>query len=335
MARSEDKIGILGDGAWGTTLALLLRDNGLEACVWGHDNEYIKQVNARQENFVYLPGFSTKGINFTSDLGAFLSSYGTIVLALPSRFASPVIKKGLAADPNAKKKKWCIATKGMDLTNLMPFSDIIKKRLSPKAVAVISGPAIASEVAQGRPTAVVCAGRPVNFAVFLRGVFSSESFRVYSSRDIKGVELGGAFKNIIAIAAGICDGLNLGINAKSALVTRGLAEISRMAVAMGGKKRTLYGISGIGDLMTTCFSPLSRNRSFGEAIAKGKNPKDLLGSSKTAIEGAYTVKAVVKLARKYNIDMPISRQVYNIIFKGANLASAMQKLMSRPLKHED
>ncbi len=336
MAKSGDnkRISVLGDGAWGTTIALLLKKNGFEPLVWGHDSSYIEEVKAKGENFRYLPGFSTKGIVFSSDLKDAFSFSDIIILAVPSRFAGNLIRR-LSKSDFATGKKWCIATKGMDFSSKQPFSEIIREFVSPKAVAVISGPAIAKEVAKGLPTVLVCAGRPVGFAVFLRNAFSSRSLRVYSSNDVLGVELGGALKNVIAIAAGMCDGLGLGVNAKSALITRGLSEMARLACKMGAKKKTLYGASGIGDLMTTCFSPSSRNRSFGQAIAQGNDPKLLLNNSITAIEGAYTSRIVVSLAKKYEIELPISKQVYNIIFRGADINKAIVSLLSRPLKHED
>ncbi len=324
---------VLGDGAWGTTLALVLARKGFDVCLWGAFKENIEQIISYRENRAYLPGIDLPDkIRPVSDISRAIDGVEFIVLAIPSRFVKGVLlnihQKGLSIS------RMCIAVKGMDLEEKKTMSELCTEIFPNITLAVLSGPAIAKEVALQQPTALVCASQDSDFALFLQEVFYSDYLRIYHSDDVIGVELGGSLKNVIAIAAGICDGLGFGTNTKAALLTRGIKEMARFIVARGGREATAYGISGLGDLMTTAFSPLSRNRSFGEDIAKGRDPKRLLQESKKAIEGAYTVSAVSEIADELGIDMPITRQVYSVIFESKSPTLAVKELMLRPLKQE-
>lgn len=324
---------VLGDGAWGTTLAIVLARKGFDVRLWGAFKEHIEEIVSYRENRAYLPGIELPDrIRPVSDISVALDGAEFVVLAIPSRFVKDILlnirHKGLNIS------RMCIAVKGMDLEERKTMSELCAEIFPNIILAVLSGPAIAREVALQQPTALVCASQDSDFALSLQEVFYSDYLRIYHSDDVIGVELGGSLKNIMAIAAGICDGLGFGTNTKAALLTRGIKEMSRFIVARGGREATAYGISGLGDLMTTAFSPLSRNRSFGEDVARGGEPKRLLQESKKAIEGAHTVSAVKEIADELGIDMPITRQVYGVIFESKPPILAVKELMLRPLKQE-
>ncbi len=335
MQFAVKEILVLGDGAWGTTLAILLARKGFSLKIWCPSKENANLINTLRENKKYLPGVILPDNIIATNKLELLDKTELVILALPSRFVAELIKTIIKSSKNWADTAWCIATKGIDFRTYETMSQLINRFLSPKHLAVISGPAIAREVVLGFPTALVVAGQNQEFAKGLQQLFCTEFLRIYRSSDVIGVEVGASLKNVIAIAAGICDGLGLGTNSKSALLTRGIAEMSRFAEAVGGRPQTIYGISGLADLMTTAFSPFSRNRSFGEAIGKGEDPQELLERSTKAIEGAFTVKAVVEMAKRFNIEMPISKEVYNVVFNSKSAKKALFDLMQRPLKSED
>ena len=326
-------ITVLGDGAWGTTLSVVLARKGFDVCLWGAFEENVADIAKHRENRAYLPGIVLPdSIKVTSDISEALNNPDFVILAVPSRFVKGVLLS--VKDKGIKISRMCIAVKGLDLKEKKTMSEMACQIFPEIIIAVVSGPAIAREVALQQPTALVCASKDMNFASCVQESIYSDRLRIYYSDDVIGVELGGSLKNIMAIAAGICDGLGFGTNAKSALLTRGIKEMARFIVARGGKESTAYGISGLGDLMTTSFSPFSRNRSFGQDIARGANPEELLRTSKKAIEGAYTASAIKELADELGIDMPITNQVYDVVFKGKPASVAVKELMLRPLKPE-
>lgn len=327
-------ISVIGDGAWGSTLAILLAQKGHNVLLWGVNAENIKAINQLRENPLYLPGVEFPDNITATNSFSHLQKSDLFFLVVPSRFVRDVLQR--VRDNGDFRGIGCvIATKGIHPETYQLMSEIVDEIISPEKLAVLSGPAIAQEVISGLPTALVVASTDKDFAKEVQYLLSSDSLRIYRSDDVIGVELGGALKNVIAIACGVCDGLGLGTNSKAALMTRAVSEMARVVVALGGKKETVYGISSLGDMITTSFSVHSRNRTFGEAIAMGRNPIDYLKQSKRAVEGAYTVKAVMEIKKQYGLDLPISEAVYEIIYEGFSPEQAIQKLMNRPLKSED
>ncbi len=326
-------ISILGDGAWGTSLALLFAEKGIDPLLWGPSEENIRAINVQRENLAYLKGVRLpERVSATADLEEWIAFSETYVLAVPSRFV-PAVLDGLR-NLGLRGGRWIIATKGILAQGHRRMSQLLEDNVAPDLVGVLSGPAIAREVVAGLPTALVFACEDEDFGGEVQRLLSDEKIRIYTSGDVLGVEWCGGLKNVMAISAGICDGLGLGTNSKSALLTRCVAEMSRFVVGVGGRKETVYGISGLGDLLTTAFSPHSRNRRFGEAIARGSDPQEYLRKSTTAVEGAYTVPAVLDLARELGISVPISEAVYQVVFEGLSPEEALRRLMSRPLKSE-
>ncbi len=330
----EMNISILGDGAWGSTLAILLAQKGHSVLLWGVNNENIKAINRLRENPLYLPGIEFPDNVTATNSFSHLQGSDLIFLAVPSRFVKDVLQQ-VRDIGDFRDIGWVIATKGIHPDTYHLMSEIVDELISPKVLAVLSGPAIAREVVSGLPTALVVASTDEDFAQNVQYLLSSDSLRIYRSDDVIGVELGGALKNVIAIACGVCDGLGLGTNSKSALMTRAISEMARVVVALGGRRETVYGVSGLGDMITTGFSVHSRNRSFGEAVAVGTDPIGYLKQSKKAVEGAYTVKAVMEIKKQYGLDLPISEAVYEIIYEGLSPEQAIHRLMNRPLKSED
>lgn len=326
-------IGIAGDGGWGTTLAILLAGKEYKVTLWGAFPEYVQLMKEKRENIKFLPDIRLPDeLVLTSDAGELLKGKDLIVLAAPSQFMRSVLetlKMDLKGNPG-----FVSVTKGIENKSLKRMSEVIIDVMGKQQIAVLSGPTIALEVANLSPTTAVIASKDRAFAKALQNVFMTEDFRIYTSDDIVGVELGGALKNIIAIAAGVCDALGFGTNAKAAVLTRGLVEITRLGVAMGAKKETFYGLSGLGDLTTTCISQYSRNRWFGEQIGKGGDFKEILKKTDMAIEGVSTAKAAFELASKFKIDMPVVAEIYNIIYRKKDPKSAVRDLMTRRAKAE-
>jgi len=328
------KITILGDGGWGTALSILLKNKEFDVSVWGAFRENIDVINQNGENKKFLPGIKIpKGIKFTNDAYKACEDADLIVMAMPSRFFREVLIKNRETLRDLKAV-FVSVTKGLEQRTLKRMSEVVFEILGNVGLAVLSGPSIAPEVARGVPTTVVVASEDEALARKVRDIFRTDRFRVYTNKDVIGVELGGSLKNIIAIAAGISDGLGFGANTKSAILTRGLLEMTRVGVTMGASQETFKGLSGLGDLITTCVSQEGRNRGFGERISKGENPEDILSKSVAEIEGAWTSKAALELGKKHKLDLPITREVYSVLFEKKLPLLAVNELMMREPKSE-
>ena len=328
-------ISVIGDGGWGTTLAIHLYNNKYNITLWSPFEQYAREMRAKRVNHKFLPGKNIpKAIHITSNLKESIEKADLIVFAVPSNFSVSVLNQIKQTKARLANKLFLSVTKGFDTQRLLRISQIVEKELGRIPLAVLSGPTIAIEVANKIPSTAVIASKNMAIAQCLQKVFNSDTFRIYTNTDVAGVELGGSIKNIIAVACGVCDGLKLGTNTKSAILTRGLAEMARLGVKMGAKKETFSGLSGLGDLATTCFSPNSRNRSVGEKIGQGKSVKQILSSMEMVAEGIEAAKAAHKLSLKYKISMPITEQVYNIVTKGKKAKQAVADLMKRSVKSE-
>ncbi|HET7103366.1 MAG TPA: NAD(P)H-dependent glycerol-3-phosphate dehydrogenase [Terracidiphilus sp.] len=332
------RIVVLGSGAWGTAIALSLhRRGGHELTLWAHSHDEARQINEAGENRQFLPGFPLPGeITVTGDEPA-VARGEILVSVVPSEFLRATLKR---LTPYLDAGQIIVsATKGVEDKTFLRMTQVISQVLEPAGLALplgaLSGPSFALEVAQGQPTAVTVAFSDAEIAAQVRQAFSSETLRLYTSADIIGVELGGALKNVIAIAAGIVSGVGLGYNSAAGLMTRGIAEITRLAVACGGARETLAGLSGVGDLVLTCTGSLSRNRTVGEALGKGRKLPEILESlgGKVA-EGVRTTRAALGLARAHGIEMPITEQMELILDKGKDPREAIRDLMLRPGRHE-
>jgi glycerol-3-phosphate dehydrogenase (NAD(P)+) len=327
------RVAILGDGGWGTTLALMLSKKGYAVTLWGAFADYIKVIEKNRFNPRFLPGIKIpRQIAITSDINSAVKDKEIIVLAVPSQFTRSVLKK--VAGKFNKKTIFLSVTKGIEISSSKRISEIVQAELGQVKFAVLSGPTIAAEVARQIPTTAVAAAVDKQIRKTIQTVFSTKRFRVYTNPDVVGVELGGSLKNVIAIACGVSDGLGFGTNTKAAILTRGLAEISRLGKAMGAKPETFSGISGLGDLVTTCISKQSRNRSVGELIGKGKSLKEICQHMQMIAEGIPTAKSAYALSLKYKIDMPIIREVYHLLYKHKSPRQAVNDLMTRKSKEE-
>ncbi|MFH1478853.1 MAG: NAD(P)H-dependent glycerol-3-phosphate dehydrogenase [Candidatus Omnitrophota bacterium] len=330
----KTKIAVLGDGGWGTALAVLLAAKGHQVSLWGAFKDNIDSIVKARENKKFLPGIKLpEPIKATSSMSEALEDKKAVVLAIPSRFlrnALVAYKKDLCS----KGTIFVSVVKGLEEHTLKRMSEVVNDVLGDIKLSVLSGPSIAPEVARLIPTTVVVSSRKKEISVTVRDIFMTERFRVYTNEDIIGVELGGALKNIIAIAVGISDGLGFGANTKAALLTRGLIEMSRLGEKLGAYRETFNGLTGLGDLITTSISREGRNRGFGEEIGKGKDPKEILKNSIVEIEGAWTVKAAVELGKKHNIELPITKEVYSVIFENKSPILAVKELMMRDPKAE-
>lgn len=328
------KITVLGDGGWGTALATLLKNKGFDVSLWGAFQENISALNRDKENKKFLPGIKLpKDIHITSDAYSACEDANLVVVAVPSRFFREVLMKNKDSLKESRAG-FVSVTKGLEQKTLKRMSEVILEVLGEKDIAVLSGPSIAPEVARGVPTAVAVASQDDVFSRRVRDVFRTENFRVYTNDDVAGVELGGSLKNIIAIAAGISDGLGFGANTKAAILTRGLLEMSRLGVIMGASRETFMGLSGLGDLITTCISLEGRNRGFGQDLGKGANPEETLKKSTMEIEGVWTSRAALELGRRHKIDLPITQEVYSVIFEKKPPLLAVNELMMREPKAE-
>lgn len=327
------RILILGDGGWGTALAIVLHEKGHLVTVWGHSHQYVEYLSKHRENTKYLPGVAIpNNLIITSDMSAALKGTEYIVTAVPTPFLRSVIKE-LKKYYTPAVPLVCVS-KGIENDTLMCGSQIIRDVLGEQPIALLFGPSHAEEVARKLPTTVVASSQDLTLAKEIQHIFMTNRFRVYTNPDTIGIELGAALKNVIAIAAGICDGLGFGDNSKAALITRGLAEITRLGVAMGAKKSTFTGLTGLGDLITTCVSPYGRNRYVGEQIGKGRKLKEILTQMEQVAEGVLTTKSVCALADKYNIEMPITREVYKTLFEDKPPLHAVNDLMMRAPRSE-
>ena len=327
------KIAMIGDGGWGTTLAVHLAQKKYQVKLWGAFPDYVREVQKKRINPRFLPGIKIpKQVEMVDSLEVALSDAQLIILAVPSQYILGILKKLKPFDLSQKIVLSVI--KGIDPVSLKRMSELIVGELGKVKLAVLSGPTIARETAKGLPTTAVVASRDIKVARTLQMVLNSEKFRIYTNSDLIGVELGGSIKNIIAIACGICDGLGFGTNAKAAIVTRGLAEMTRLGTAMGAKSKTFSGLTGLGDLVTTCFSPQSRNRFVGEQLGKGIRIDKITQKMDMVAEGVETVKAVHRLGQKYRIALPITNEVFQIIYKNKNPQRAVNDLMNRQVKSE-
>lgn len=324
---------IIGDGGWGTALGMILLGNGHRVTIWGPDDSYIEEMKRTGENKKFLPGVTLPaGLQWTADEAAAMRGAEGIVLAVPSRYYAATLERFKAHLP--KSYRAVSVSKGFDPETHQRLSALAGERWNHAGIAALSGPSHAEESARGVPTVVTVASKKNDEALFWQDAFNNRAFRVYTSDDIIGVEVGGALKNVIALAAGICDGLGFGDNTKAALMTRGLAEIARLGVRMGAQPSTFSGLSGIGDLMVTGMSRHSRNRGVGERIGKGERIERILGNMVQVAEGVWTCKAAKLLAGELGIDLPITNEVYAVLYEGKNPREAVQSLMGRPPKAE-
>ncbi len=332
------RIVVLGSGAWGTAIALSLhRHGGHQITLWAHSHEEARQIAAAKENILFLPGFPIPPeIVITGDEAA-VSDAHIVVSVIPSEFLRPTLAR---IRPHLHLGQFIVsATKGVEDRTFLRMTQVVSEALERAglllSIGAFSGPSFALEVAQGQPTAVTVAFSDPEIAAFVQQEFSSSTLRLYTSTDVIGVELGGALKNVIAIAAGVAAGVGLGHNSAAALITRGIAEITRLAVACGGRRETLAGLSGVGDLVLTCTGSLSRNRTVGQALGQGRNLTEILESlgGKVA-EGVLTTRAALGLAGRHNIEMPITEQMELILNHGKDPREAIRELMLRPGKDE-
>ena len=330
----KEKISIIGAGSWGTTLAVIIARKGIDVELHSVFSEHNLKMQKERQNKLFLKGivFPPK-LNVNSSLKEVLKNEITIV-AVPVKFLRSIIRRIKHTNKSLKGKIFLSVAKGVEGNSFKRPSEIIKEELNDVKTAVLSGPTIAKEVVSEIPTACVIASENKYTAKKLQKIVSTPRFRVYYHHDVIGVELGGALKNIIAIACGISDGLGFGTNTKAAILSRGLVEIARFGKKLGAKEVTFSGISGLGDLATTCFSPYSRNRFVGEKIGKGSKLKNILAKMNMVAEGINTVKSVYFLSKKKKIDMPITKEVYLVLYKNKSPKAAVRDLMSRPLKPE-
>ncbi len=327
------KISVLGTGGWGTALSIVLHNKGHNVTLWGATPDYVEDLKKHRENKKYLKGIEIpSGLNITSDIAETQTETDLIVIAIPT----PYVRKTIKPFKNHYLPGTPIVSviKGIENETLMRGSEILRDVLGEQPIALLLGPSHAEEVARKLPTTVVIACNDIQVAKEIQDIFITERFRVYTNTDVIGVEIGTSVKNVIAIAAGICDGLGFGDNSKAALITRGLAEMMRLGVAMGGQRDTFSGLAGLGDLITTCVSPYGRNRLVGEQIAKGKKLSQILEEMDQVAEGILTTKSVCKLADKYNVEMPITKEIYNALFEDKDPIKAVNELMVREPKSE-
>lgn len=330
----KNNIAILGDGGWGTTLAILLCRRGFKVTIWGAFKDYIRYLNSKRINRKFLPSVKIPHkVIITHDLEEALEEKEIIIFAIPSQHLRSVLKR-VKGYSFLSQTLFVSATKGIELESLKRMSEVIYEELGRIKLGVLSGPTIAAELVKGIPTTAVVASNDSKVRKYLQGIFMTDRFRIYTNDDVVGVELGGSIKNIIAIACGISDGLGFGTNTKAAILARGLVEISRLGQAMGAKPATFSGISGLGDLVTTCISPYSRNRFVGEQIGKGKPLSQINSHMQMIAEGVPTTKATYGLSLRYGVDMPITKEVYAVLYKNKSPLRAVRDLMAREKKKE-
>ncbi|MCC7141233.1 MAG: NAD(P)-dependent glycerol-3-phosphate dehydrogenase [Candidatus Eisenbacteria bacterium] len=320
-------------GSWGTTLAIHLARTGSPVLLWGRDPEQRKRIAADRENRKYLPGHRFPGsLRVASQALPENQERDPVILAIPSHG----VRGTLRQLPGARSRVWILASKGIEESTGLRMSEVFAQECGVDAgpLAILTGPSLAREVAEGKPAAVLIASREPDAARDAQELLSSERFRVYTSDDVIGVEIAGALKNVIALAAGIADGLELGQNARGALLTRGLAEMRRLGEALGARPETFLGLSGMGDLVTTCTSPLSRNHTLGELLGRGVALEQALARSVMVAEGVRTTRAALDLAARVGVEMPIATQVARILFEGVDARVALRELMTRPLRQE-
>jgi glycerol-3-phosphate dehydrogenase (NAD(P)+) len=324
---------IIGAGSWGTALSIVLAPKFERVRLWVHEEDLAARMNTTRENDLYLQGFKLpQNVDILTDLGAAVDPASVVMGVMPSRHARGLYTKML---PHLEKSTILVsATKGIENGTLLRMSEVIAQVTHMPRIAILSGPTFAREVASGEPAAVVVAASDLKVATEVQTAFSGPSLRLYTNHDPIGVEVGAALKNVIAIGAGVCKGLGLGNNTLAALITRGLAEISRLAVAMGGEPKTLAGLAGLGDLVLTCSGELSRNRQVGLELARGRTIEDVTGSMSMVAEGVETCAAAVGLGTKFGVDLPIIQQMHAVLHHGKSPREALRDLMERTLKGE-
>lgn len=327
-------VGVLGAGSWGTALSVLLSDNGHEVTVWSIDENEVNMLNEKREHELKLPGVKLPDdMVITGDMRSAIQGKDFLVLAVPSPFTRSTARK---MSPMVAEGQIIVdVAKGIEESTLMTLSRQIEQEIPQADVAVLSGPSHAEEVGRRLPTTCVIGAKTRKTAEYLQSMFISNVFRVYTSPDILGIELGGSLKNVIALAAGIADGLGYGDNTKAALITRGIAEIARLGVKMGGKIESFTGLTGIGDLIVTCASVHSRNRKAGYLIGQGMSMQEAMDEVKMVVEGVYSAKAAAKLAKEYDVSMPIVEEVNAVLFEGKSPAEAVNDLMMRESRSEN
>ena len=328
-----ERVTVLGDGGWGTALAIVLADHGAEVTLWSHDAAYAKEIATTRKNRKFLPGVEIPDtIHVVADLGQAVTQRDMLFSVVPTPFLRGVMQNLKSHYPAGTPV--VSATKGIETDTLQRPSEIIRAVLGDVPIVVVSGPSHAEEVSRRMPTTVVAASEQSGAALRVQDLLATERFRVYTNPDSVGVEVGGALKNVVAIASGIVDGLGFGDNTKAALLTRGIVEISRLGEALGGKRSTFFGLSGIGDLITSCISQHGRNRAVGERLGKGQKLEAILGRMEMVAEGVKTAISVKRLAEKHKVEMPICLEVYRVLFEGKDPALAVRHLMTRQLKEE-
>ena len=334
--QTDLRVAVVGAGSWGTAIAHLLASKGLSPMLWAYEPELCEQIEKGRENTIYLPGLQlAEGISVSNDLGAVVSDKDIVVMVVPSHLTREVATR--AADHLDGRTFVVTASKGIEIKTHLTMSGVLSEVLPntpAEKIAVLSGPSFAREVAANLPTVVAVASSSTETALFLQQVFAAPLFRVYTNDDPVGVELGGAVKNVIAIASGVCDGMGLGLSARAAMITRGLAEMRRLGMALGANPHTFSGLAGIGDLILTCTGSLSRNYTVGKKLGEGMTIDEILASMRMVAEGVKTAKSVFNLSNKRNVEMPICHEVYRILYEGLAPGDAVLRLMTRTLKHE-
>jgi len=329
-------LGVIGAGAWGTALAKHLAEKGLEIRLWAYEREVVDSINASHENRVFLPGVPLpRTLVATTSLTEAIEQRDGVLFVVPSHVTRQVLRQ--LASCLSRPLPLISATKGVeeDSSKLMTqvMDEVLPESMEPYLMA-LSGPSFASELSAGKPTAVCLAGRDAQLVERFQTALMTPAFRVYADGDLIGLQLGGALKNVMALAAGVVDGLELGHNARAALVTRGLAEIVRLGVAMGADPRTFYGLSGVGDLVLTCTGSLSRNHTVGVRLGQGESLEAILGGMQAVAEGVRTARAALGLARRHQVDMPITQEINAVLFEGKSCRKAVSDLMERDAKPE-
>ena len=330
------RIAIIGGGSWGTALSIVLAKGSHCVRLWVYEPELVREINQSRRNGLYLPEFLIPdGVQASDSMGFCLEQAEIVLTVIPTQHCRNVYHAML---PYLNRDMIFVsATKGIENQSLQRMSEVVEDVLSPAfspKVGVISGPSFAKEVAKGDPTAIVVASQDKQIAELVQREFSGPSLRLYTNSDVVGVELGGAVKNVIAIAAGVCAGLGFGFNSMAALITRGLAEMTRLALACGGRRDTLAGLAGMGDLVLTCTGGLSRNRTVGVQLGQGQKLSEIVSSTRMVAEGVMTARATLNLAKKYQVEMPITEQMDNVLHQGRNPLEAIRDLMERRLKDE-